>query len=684
MNFPFPARFNEYYLSRSWGSAAVGTLFALLTLTLIPASVSASDRPDLIPAAFGIWTDVTGSPWSVEAAGNIGRIGSAMVNSGLALLIDEEKFAPHRPMMTPDGKELILQGLPMDAWPGLRVQRRIRMMDDPGGLRYTELFLNNSANEISFSIALATNFSGNFKTFLSDHGRSEPLILGPRETSLIVLPGTSQASRAFLFTLAGASGGERPTISSQNRYALTFRYRIDLAPGESAAIVHHVAQIAIPQSMDRRSLLKSVQPFTLDRLRSGFDPDWLPFVLNALPPSKATPRTSLETGGISALDSVSTESDLLVMGEGSRLTGSVVSDGPIRLKSPLGDAEFSLEQIAAIAGPAFQKLGQTRLYLRDGQILSGTLQTKNLAFQPTEGERIALDLSRLDRLVCANATPMTAWPKQTPILLVTREGDRVRIAPTDGKTELFQLSTAWGSIPVTAENLIWLHPSETPGVGFRVLLQNGTAGEGFLFDSAVSLSSISFGETKISALQIESLYTEAAWMLHEGDSRSPISSSITLTGNQRFDAMMAEESVTVQVDGALIQTPISEIQRIEGKDWTQDLLRVQIERWDGGVLTGFLMQPAVNIRTNGQSWIVPSIDIFQVDFASPKLTPEIQEKIKKLVIELGSEDWAVRERASRELGAFGYLAHPVLKRELATATDPEVIQRLEMILDPAN
>lgn len=683
MNFPFSSRCSESYLSRSWASAVVCTIFTLLTLT--PESTCASDRADLIPAAFGIWTDVTGSPWSVEAAGNIGRIGSAMVNSGLALLIDDEKFVPHRPMMTPDGKELILQGIPMDAWPGLRTQRRIRMMDDPGGLRYTELFLNNSANEISFSVALATNFSGNFKTFLSDHGRSEPLILGPRETSLIVLPGTSQSSRAFLFTLAGASGGERPTISSQNRYALTFRYRIDLAPGETAAIVHHVAQIAIPQSMDRRSLLKSVQPFALDRLRSTFDSDWLPFVINALPPSKATPRTALEAGGISSLDSLSTESDLLVMGEGSRLTGSVVSDGPIRLRSPLGEAEFSLAQIAAITGPAFQKLGQTRLYLRDGQILSGTLQVKNLAFQPTEGETIALDLSRLDRLVCAHATPMTAWPEQTPILLVTRDGDRIRIAPSDGKTELFQLSTAWGSIPVMADHLIWLHPAETPGAGFRVLLQNGTASEGFLLDSAVSLPSITFGETKISALQIESLYTDAAWMLHEADSRSLISSSITLTGNQRFDATMAEASLAVEVDdGTLIQTPISEIQRIERKDWTQDLLRVRIDRWDGGVLTGFLMQSAVNLTTNGQSWIVPSKDILQVDFASPKLTPEIQEKIKKLVSDLGSEDWAVRERASRELDAFGYLAHPVLKRELATATDPEVIQRLEMILDPSN
>ena len=190
-----------------------------------------SGTEPLVPAAFGIWTDRAGSSWSVEAAGNIGRIGSSMVNSGLALLLDEEKFTPQSPKMTSDGKEFVLTGALLASHPGLRVQRRIRLLEDPGGLRYVELFHNESADPLRLSVGLATNFSGNFKTFLSDRSRSEPLLLGPSETALIVLPGASQSSRAFLFTVTGNSGGIKPTISSQSRYGLTFRYALDLPPG---------------------------------------------------------------------------------------------------------------------------------------------------------------------------------------------------------------------------------------------------------------------------------------------------------------------------------------------------------------------------------------------------------------------------------------------------------------------
>ena len=222
---------------------------------------------DLIPAAFGIWTDRAGSSWSVEAAGNIGRIGSSMVNGGLALLVNEEKFSPYQPMMTPDGKEMVIQGLPLESIPGLQMQRRVRLLGESGGLRYAEFFHNGSADPMTLSIGLTTNFSGNFKTFLSDRGRSEPRLLTPAEAGVVVLPGSSQSSRAFLFTLAGGAAGERPTISSQNRYGLTFRYRLDLAPGETSVILHHVAQVVIPQNFDRRTLADLSRPHQLDQVR---------------------------------------------------------------------------------------------------------------------------------------------------------------------------------------------------------------------------------------------------------------------------------------------------------------------------------------------------------------------------------------------------------------------------------
>jgi hypothetical protein len=51
-----------------------------------------------------------GNSWNIESNGTIGRIGSTMVNSGLALSVDGEKFVSYQPLMTPDGKEFVLTG----------------------------------------------------------------------------------------------------------------------------------------------------------------------------------------------------------------------------------------------------------------------------------------------------------------------------------------------------------------------------------------------------------------------------------------------------------------------------------------------------------------------------------------------------------------------------------------------
>ena len=184
----------------------------------------------LLPAAMGIRTDKKGNSWNVEQNGGIGRIGNTMVNSGLSLSVNGQKFFSHQPLMTPDGKEFIMRGRENISLPGLQIVRRVRVLDEEGGLRYLEIFYNGSANPLTLNVNLGTNFSGNYKTFITDRGNAESVILGENEGGILVTPGSSQSNKAFLFALCAAGGSNKPTISAQNRYALTFQYRIAIAP----------------------------------------------------------------------------------------------------------------------------------------------------------------------------------------------------------------------------------------------------------------------------------------------------------------------------------------------------------------------------------------------------------------------------------------------------------------------
>ena len=633
---------------------------------------------DLIPAAFGIWTDRAGSSWSVEAAGNIGRIGSSMVNGGLALLVNEEKFSPYQPMMTPDGKEMVIQGLPLESIPGLQMQRRVRLLGESGGLRYAELFHNGSADPMTLSIGLATNFSGNFKTFLSDRGRSEPRVLTPAEAGVVVLPGSSQSSRAFLFTLAGGAGGERPTISSQNRYGLTFRYRLDLAPGETAVILHHVAQVVIPQNFDRRTLADLSRPHQLEQVRGTLDPSWLESLVNAPLAIGLTAESAFSTGGLGALGIEADSQDLLLIGDSTRLPGTAQVES-LRLVSSYGEAGFPLARIAAIEGGKARPDGDTRLFLRDGQVLSGTLTAPGLHFVPVNGSRIELAPATLDRLVFAKASGKPAWPVETAALIETHDGDRIRVLAGDSLP--LALSTSWGPLEVKIGELLWLRPEPTGGPGWQVELKDGTRCVGLIAGETLAVSGTELGDLALPAARLRQILTEAG--VKRGDAEPvPVSGALVkLSGDQQIAGVVSHTTLPILTEGTALVVPVAEVRRIvRGEDESL----YQFERWDGGVVAGSLALEFLSVQVAGRTWQIPLREIVGIELSPPSLDSETLSRIEGLITRLGSPDWAMRESATRDLGAFGYLARPVLQRELATTDDPEVERRLERVLSDLN
>lgn len=642
--------------------------------------------PELVPAAFGIWTDRGGNSWSVEAAGNIGRIGSAMVNSGLALSLNDEKFVPYQPMMTPDGKEMVLQSLPVESFPGLRVQRRIRLLDDPGGLRYAELLHNDSVDRITVTVELANNFSGNFRTFLSDRGRSEPLLLSEGETGVFVLPGTSHSSRAFLFTLAEAGAEVRPSLSSQNRYALTFRYRIDLRPGESAALVHHVAQVAIPQSFDRRTLLRASRPFALDRIRDSFDPDWSNAVVNAAIVGENSLRELFERGGIAELGISPSPRDVLAIGAETRLEGKAEGEG-ILFSGPYGDAEFALEAVAALSGKGARGERLPRVYLRDGQVLSGGFSGSGLSFTPAGGSRIDLRESAFDHVAMAGSGLVPSWPDGIIAIVETQEGDRIAVPEGGGFSMGF--ATPWGRLEFSEGGLLRLGAAAgTPGL--RVEFKDGNRFRGVPLGEPLLLEGTVFGRVEIPAARLRRIYTREG--MGTTATRDLSSQAIlNLFGDQSIAGSIAESSFDVSVDGALLGLSTEELRRIvrlessgTATESRWEGARFQMERWDGGIVVGVPRIDGFSVEVRGTLWRIPLRDIVSIDFAAPAPTTEDAERIEALVGDLASSDWIVRENATRELGAFGYLARSLLRRKLREATDPEVVRRLETILSKLN
>ncbi|NOX98785.1 MAG: hypothetical protein GXP30_03485, partial [Verrucomicrobia bacterium] len=364
---------------------AVAVVLAIPGLTWAQSSspaggVKGAKAERLIPAAMGIRTDKQGNSWNVEQNGNLGRVGSSMmVNSGLNLYINNQQFYTYQPMMTADGSEYVLHNRQNSNMMGLQVMRRIRLLEKQGVMRYLEILTNATSNPLTVNLSLRTNFSGNFKNYITNDGNSNVVMLGTRESGVLVTPGSTQVNRAFVFSLCSEKSALKPSISSQNKYGLNFQYSVAIAPGQTVILAHAVTQVPLPGSFERKTMRRLFRPVALDRLQSSIPSTLRKFVINY--------KGNASPGGVSLMAGTSVEGlgvdrasrDTLALGQKTRLLGTATC-ASLTIKTVYGEAEIPFENLAALVGGNRGRRDVSRVYLRDGQVFSGEVKAQGLRF----------------------------------------------------------------------------------------------------------------------------------------------------------------------------------------------------------------------------------------------------------------------------------------------------------------
>lgn len=695
--------------------ASIAVRLLLLAIACLPASAPAQEAAvppvaalpgdgALLPAAMGVRTDEAGNAWNVESSAAIGRVGSSMVNSGLVLSVNGEKFTGGQPMMTRDGREFVVPGGPLASLPGLRVVRRARFLRDTGGIRYLEIFLNESANALTFNLSLANSFSGNYQTFLTDRGASEPTLLGESESGLVVLPGASQANRAFLFTLAAAGAPNHPSVSAQNRYGLAFHYQLELQPGESAVIAHAVAQVVIPTDFAPARLRQVFRPYALEEMLSDLPEEFRSRVANG-PAADTGPGEGLAPGGIGSLGVERAALDVLAIGEDSRMLGEAHCES-LRLTGPHGSVEIPFEEVAALAGGGWSGgagEGNARVFFRDGQVLSGRAEAAGLSFSLTNGGKMDLDPAELDRLVRAPSEGEGDLPDGALALVETRDGQR--LAAT-GESFALAATTAWGRLRFTSETLHRLGPSAADPAGWWVRLRDGTGCLAYFPDERLLFDSPLFGPVEMDFARVRSVLSPGAWASESGSPEGiadagaadralrppPHLARIETEGRQMLVGEWLDEGVSLVSEGrgySFSPREIRQLVRRENGSAPQDGLPRELPSFEaelhgGGdapsVAAGTWDQDFVALKVGAETWRIPLQDILRLSPPPPGLGEEAGKRVKQLVKQLGADAWSAREDATRELAAIGSLVRPFLEAEAGKNGDPEVIRRIERVL----
>ncbi len=647
----------------------------------------------LVPAAMGIRTDKQGNSWNVEQNGNLGRVGNnMMVNSGLSLYINNQQFYTYQPMMTADGSEYVLHNRRSSAMMGLQVVRRIRLLEKQGVMRYLEVLTNTTSNPLTVNLSLRTNFSGNYKNFISNDGRSNSVMMGARESGVLVMPGSNQINRAFIFSLCSEKSALKPSISSQNKYALNFQYNVSMAPGQTVVLAHAVTQVPLPTSFERKTMRRLFRPVTLARLQSSIPRGLRNLVINYMGNTLSGGVALMEGSDVGGLGVDRSSRDTLAMGEKTRLLGKAICSR-LTINTVYGQAEIPFEKVAALVGGNRGRRDGARVFLRDGQVFSGAVEVKGLRFVMAGGGSMNLDVSKLDRLVMGEIADEGKWDRSVGAMLETYGGDR--LAAVDGAVLNFLGMTSWGPLAFNLEDIAWMAPQEEEAVGHYVEFKNGARNFVYLMGDRVTLDLAFFGQQKIKLHEIRAVVTRVSIERSEAVKSGKVAISedgpvilepyLKAAGNQLIIGKVTNgllrvlthtETVEVRPDEVRLMKNVSEDL---GSDEGENSM-FRFELWGGGVITGYLAENFLSLRVRGKDWRVPLRDVRELVTPVPQLGETVRKDLSRLIRQMGAAEWQMREKASEELLEFGYLAKSILEQEYQTNRDPEVRRRIGQVL----
>jgi hypothetical protein len=658
-----------------------GSLRHLVAITALLLSISAEaiaqSKPEqLVPANFNARSDSDGQRWDIQSNGYIQNGTNSTFSSSFQLTVNNNSFSPNSQMMTADGTELVLKRTsPLN---GIIVTRRVRVDPKKPFIRYCEIFMNPGSTPLTVQIQMQVRMGrGQFQTIISNKGNPIVNSLKKGDSGIAIWSQPQNQQQAVLLYMAGAKSTVLPTIQNQSNYYLYFRWNIKVPAGKTVTLVHFAAQKTLPTLPRGKKLEALFKPF---KSRSNFrdlPAEIRKSIVNMSPGSLGSwdrnlPLTSLDSLGIEP-----GTTDILAIGESTALRGTLTFDR-LSLETPFGEKLIAASGLAAIARP--DKIsGHGRVFMRDGEILSGKLNVKNLKFTMNTGLAVDLPVDQIDRLVMRELSEADrAADSSITGILETMDGDRIVLVA--GKSVPIELVTPWGIRKFTLDDIERLEATKKP-IGYRVGMRDGGRMFGFLKTPSFRLATKSFGVQELHPSIIRTLTMIQNVPEEEFDHDALALSHVVLKGENLLIGAIDLERVHFVTAGQRIPVPPNQLRNVQLVDNGGLAPIFEAVLWDGGHVGGEFHELVLPFRHGDNVAMVPVRDIIEIRVPSPTVPDGLRAKIRLLIRDLGSAEFETRESASKELAELGQLTRSQLSEAVRLSEDAEVRRRSEALLD---
>jgi len=640
-----------------------------------------SRRPQLVPATYSQKVDSLGFNWDINInTGQVNRGTNYCFSSAQVLTVNGSGVHCPQPMMTPDGSEYVLR-CPNVA--GMEVTRRIKVDLKSGTVRYVDTFKNTGRSSLSVTAMVRTQTNTHCQTVVTDTGGQVPAGLGKKDCGLFAVQPRQYNRPSVAFYLCSPGAKQKPTVSvKNNNYTYLFTYAISVAPGKETSILHGIGQRAATTALDSKTLAGVFRPFKSRSWMRDLPAGVRRTIVNLRGGGFGGPARMLEA--LEALDVCRGSQDILAVGEETRLTGTVMC-ASLTVTTPHGKISVPFENVAALTGRSCGTLGQ-RVFLRDGQILVGSVEADGLSFTTGSGVTMKLPLESLDRVVTHESPDgdrpgdgVTAW-------LEVASGARLALVMgADDARAPVAMVTPWGGIEVPVDDIFFIRMAPEGAFGHHIALKDGSRFSAFLEGGALELHTLLFGRLSFDLVELRSLdsRTNGEEDKVTDELERP---HVVLAGENVFAGRIDLAEVVFVASGQNVPVPPEQIRTMEiaadeGDDAGGTEPVFTAELWSGGTVSGKLDRPVVPVRVGEAVLQCPARDIVRVAVPSPTVPARLRDRIAALLRDLGHPDWETRETATRELGGLGYITRQQLLDALKVTTDPEVRKRVQGLLD---
>lgn len=634
--------------------------------TVLPAA------EQLTPAQFQQQSDALGFTWDIYQQGQLNDGTNDLYDNGMMLQWQAGtgggQFNTTGQGMQNQHGELVLAG--QGAQGGVRCDRRVRMFPSLGAARYIELVHNDGTTEQTVTVRIASNLGNSVQslrmldgTQLGQGGNEVPLD-GAKSPAVVV--GQDQQRPDSMHFFGQSSAGCQIAFSAQSD-DVQLIYRVKVPAQRKVALMHVLVQRGHGQALDKNTVAK----LTGKDMLADIPPDILKVIINR----KRAGFGGLTTLSLAHLELPHLEVDVLGVGNGGHLRGTAGWERA-RLATAYGDCDIPFAQLAGLLG---RHRGAQACFLRDGQILVGSLTVEGFRFALRDGQAVLADSAGLDRLLTAGAPedlePPAGW--QCSDLA----GSRFVLAEApSGRVEA---ATPWGPLGVSLSALRGLYRVGDDDIGaWRLASADGSLLPCFPVDCELELQARLFGPVRTRLLNLAGLEFRAP-QLAEDEAGSTAVEPVLPAGQVRvglggdFVAVGVPELAVLSIRaGQTLRLPTPQVRRMNRTGEGQ----LRVELWDGSEVEGLWLDERFALRLGAGVLDLPARAVQAIEGGTPSLNPEQRAQLVALVARLGAASWTEREEADRALRDLGQPALPVLTELRAAQRDPEIVHRLDAIL----